>query len=73
MEALRITPRERLLVETDAPVHAPAPHRGGRNEPAFLIRVVEAAAAALGKPVEETGALVAENARLLFPAFPRGE
>ncbi len=69
LEALRLTPRERLLVETDAPDQAPAPHRGGRNEPAFLVQVVEATAAALGEPVEATGALVAENARRLFPAF----
>lgn len=71
VEALRLTPRDRLLVETDAPDQAPAPHRGGRNEPAFLVKVVEATAAALGAPVEETGALVAENARRLFPAFRR--
>jgi TatD DNase family protein len=71
VEALRVTPRDRLLVETDAPDQAPAPHRGGRNEPAFLVRVVEAAAAALGLPVEETGALVAENARRLFASFRR--
>jgi TatD DNase family protein len=69
VEALRLTPRERLLVETDAPDQAPAPHRGGRNEPAFLVRVVEATAGALGASVEEIGALVAENARRLFPAF----
>jgi TatD DNase family protein len=71
VEAVRLTPRERLLVETDAPDQAPAPHRGGRNEPAFLVRVVEATARALGQPVEDTGALVAENARRLFPAFRR--
>jgi TatD DNase family protein len=69
VEALRVTPRDRLLVETDAPDQAPAPHRGGRNEPAFLTRVVEATAAALGESLEATGALVAENARRLFPAF----
>ena len=69
VEALRLTPRDRLLVETDAPDQAPAPHRGGRNEPAFLVRVVEATAGVLGTPVEEIGALVAENARRLFPAF----
>ena len=70
VEALGLTPRDRLLVETDAPDQAPAPHRGGRNEPAFLVRVGEATARALGEPVADTGALVAENARRLFPAFP---
>jgi len=69
VEALCLTPRDRLLVETDAPDQAPVPHRGGRNEPAFLVRVVEATAAALGASVEETGALVAETARRLFSAF----
>jgi len=68
-EALRLTPRARLLVETDAPDQAPSPHRGGRNEPAFLVQVVEAVARALGEPVEATGHLVTENARSLFPAF----
>jgi TatD DNase family protein len=72
VEALKLTPRERLLVETDAPDQAPTPHRGGRNEPAFLVLVVEATATALGTTVEETGALVAENARRLFPAFRGG-
>jgi len=71
LEALRLTPRARLLVETDAPDQAPAPHRGGRNEPAFLVRIVEAAAAALGESVDATGALVSENARQLLPAFRR--
>jgi TatD DNase family protein len=71
VEAVRVTPRDRLLVETDAPDQAPAPHRGGRNEPGFLVRVVEATAAALGLSVQETGALVAENARRMFPAFGR--
>lgn len=71
VEALRVTPRDRLLLETDAPDQAPVPHRGGRNEPGFLVQVVAATAAALGESVAATGALVAENARRLFPAFRR--
>ena len=69
LEALRLTPRDRLLVETDAPDQAPAPHRGGRNEPAFLVPVVEAMAAALGDSVSSIGTLLSDNARRLFPAF----
>ncbi len=71
VEALRVTPRDRLLVETDAPDQAPVPHRGGRNEPAFLGQVIGAAAAALGESVETVEALLAENARRLFPRFRR--
>ena len=36
-DAARLTPEDRLLVETDAPYLAPVPHRGKRNEPAFLV------------------------------------
>lgn len=36
-EAARITPEERLLIETDAPYLAPIPHRGKRNEPAMMV------------------------------------
>ena len=38
-EALRVVPLERLLIETDSPYLAPMPHRGRRNEPAFVVHV----------------------------------
>ena len=38
-ELLRMVPRDRLMVETDGPYLAPIPHRGKRNEPAFVVRV----------------------------------
>ena len=39
--AARMVPDDRLLVETDAPYLAPVPHRGTRNEPAWVARVAE--------------------------------
>lgn len=47
--AARLVPADRLLAETDAPYLAPAPHRGKRNEPAYVARVVEALAEARGE------------------------
>jgi TatD DNase family protein len=70
LAAARAVPRERLLVETDAPDQTPRPHRG-RNEPAFLPRVVEALARALEVPVAEVADLTAANARRLFRVAPR--
>lgn len=66
LEAARAVPRDRLLLETDAPDQTPAPHRGGRNEPAYLPLVAAAVAAALGLPAEELDALTTANARALF-------
>jgi TatD DNase family protein len=39
-EAARVTPENRILVETDAPYLAPVPRRGKRNEPAFMVETV---------------------------------
>jgi TatD DNase family protein len=40
-EAARVTPAGRLLLETDCPYLAPAPHRGKRNEPSFVVKTAE--------------------------------
>jgi len=63
--AARAVPRDRLLVETDAPDQTPRPHRG-RNEPALLAAIAGALAAALGMPAAEVDALTSANARALF-------
>ncbi len=47
-------PDDRIMIETDCPYLAPMPHRGQRNEPAFLPRVAEGLAALKGWSVEET-------------------
>ncbi|HET8644400.1 MAG TPA: TatD family hydrolase [Vicinamibacteria bacterium] len=62
----RAVPADRLLVETDAPFLAPPPHRGQRNEPAFVVEVARAVAAQRGQTVEEIGRLATENFTRLF-------
>ena len=63
---LRECPEDRLLVETDAPYLAPTPHRGRRNEPAFVRHVAERAAELRGESVETVLHRTTENARRCF-------
>lgn len=65
-EMLRAVPADRLLLETDAPYLAPVPHRGKRNEPAFVAdtarRVAELCNVSVDRLIAQTGA----NARRVF-------
>ena len=65
-DAIRETPRDRLLIETDGPYLAPVPHRGKRNEPAFVAQVAERLGAVLGLSGQEAAALTSANARRVF-------
>lgn len=56
------TPADRLLVETDSPYLAPVPHRGRRNEPAFVVETCRAAAALRSEDADVTARLVTDNA-----------
>jgi TatD DNase family protein len=61
-DLLAEVPPERLLVETDSPYLAPIPRRGRRNEPAFLVWVVEAVARHLGLEPGELARRTTDNA-----------
>jgi TatD DNase family protein len=69
-DVARQLPLERLLVETDTPLLAPAPHRGKRNEPAWVARVVETLADLHERPADEVAAATAERARARFRLGP---
>jgi TatD DNase family protein len=56
----------RLMIETDAPFLAPAPHRGKTNEPAYLRHTAEYAAALFGVSLDEFAAVTTANAKSFF-------
>ncbi len=66
VEALRAVPKDRLLAETDAPDQTPAPYRGQRSEPAFLVKVLQAMARHREEDAGELAAQVTDNARRFF-------
>jgi TatD DNase family protein len=59
-------PIDRLLVETDGPFLTPHPHRGKRNEPAYIPLIVDKIAVLKEQPLTEVAAAVYANARKLF-------
>ncbi len=65
-DAVRMVPRDRLLIETDCPFLAPIPHRGKRNEPAYVVETARRVAEIWGASLDEVGAVTGDNARRLF-------
>ena len=65
-DAARITPDDRMLVETDAPYLAPMPHRGRENEPAYVVDVGRAISAATDRTLEDVAGSTRSVARTLF-------
>jgi len=64
--AARITPTDRLLIETDAPFLAPVPFRGRRNEPALVIQTAAVLSEIRGESLETLAAYTRENTERLF-------
>ena len=64
--AARLVPEDRLLAETDSPYLAPVPHRGKRNEPAFVARVVEALGETRGVAAGDVAAATDRTFAALF-------
>ena len=70
-EAARITPRDRLLVETDSPYLSPEPMRKQKtNEPAFVVHVAQTIADVWGVSLEEVDRITTENVIRLFGLTP---
>ena len=65
-EVVKNAPLDMLLSETDAPYVTPAPHRGKRNEPAYVAEVVRAIASIRGENLEEVAKQLVANARRVF-------
>lgn len=60
-EIARQVPLENLLIETDCPFLAPVPHRGNRNEPAYVVEVARCIAELRGLQTEEVARVTTEN------------
>jgi TatD DNase family protein len=65
-ETIMQVPLDRILIETDAPFLTPVPHRGERNEPAFVKHTAEMIARVRGQSIETVARQTTHNAEKLF-------
>ena len=65
-DVVRKVPLDNMLVETDSPYLTPVPHRGKRNEPAYVRFVAETVASVKGLNIEEVASVTTNNVRALF-------
>lgn len=66
LEVLPLIPKNRLLLETDAPYLTPHPHRGQRNSPEYIPLIATRVGDILGVSVEEIASITTQNAQNLF-------
>jgi TatD DNase family protein len=65
-DMLRRVPADKLLLETDGPYLSPVPHRGKRNEPAWMVLARDAAALILSDDAAGLGLRTESNARRFY-------
>jgi TatD DNase family protein len=65
-DVVRKVPLEHMLIETDSPFLTPVPHRGKRNEPAYVRFVAETVAIVRGISLEQVARITSANAQNLF-------
>jgi len=68
-DAVKLVPLDQLLVETDSPFLAPAPHRGAGNTPAQIANIVRAMASERNQDLAELATALSENAERVFGSF----
>lgn len=72
-DVVRLTPPDRILVETDSPYLAPVPHRGKRNEPSFVVHTAKVVSDLKGMSMEDTSRQTTENFFRLFNKAEKAE
>ena len=68
-DAVKLVPLDQLLVETDSPFLAPAPHRGAGNTPAQIANIVRVMATERNQDLAELATALSENAERVFGSF----